>query len=142
MQVEFVPSITNPGDELGSFRFDVSDCLSYLNDAFEKYGIPSDGKLLNWLRQISANELPPACTRIPAEFDERTRYFVVHLLETHFAIDVECRACHRTIALNDLSKKEWDDSSTVADFIRVGTSGFKVTCPFGHDLLFIVTKVY
>jgi hypothetical protein len=141
MQIEFCPTSIDDEQENGDFRMAVSDCLVYMKSQFGNYGIPLDGQLLEWILHLNEQHSTNASNRIPERFDERARFMVADLIEACQHIETVCRKCNRVFATTDLQKKEWDSVSDSAG-IRVGSSGYRITCPIGHALISVTTKLY
>ena len=124
-------------DEHGEFLMSATRCIGCLEKQIESYGIAADAMLLEWIAEHSAG----ASLVVPDKYDDRTRYVVTELLEDNGACTVKCKKCNKLIQASELRREGWDDSS-VEQGIRVGSSGYKIVCNDGHDLLVVCTRIY
>ena len=141
MQIEFQAISDDHEENYGVFRLPVGDCINFLRGQFQDYAFRLDGELLQWVELRNGRKSNSAQDRIPDAFDDCARFMVVALWDNGSPFNVVCTKCGLSIRIDDLSRREWEDTSTCAG-MKLGVSGFRIVCPAGHTLLTVATRVY
>jgi hypothetical protein len=96
---------------------------------------------VTWLSSIDFSQQATTPLVFPPEFEERVRFIVQEQLNQYGACEAHCRTCNQSFAPHLLHKEPWEQFDEI-EGLRVGASGVKFICPFGHTLIAICTALY